>query len=162
MELFDTTLELNIIPEYSEIKEEVTTRCLNMCLKGIGGQCTSIAGLEELIPITIFNEEETNIHPFVEEEAAYTVLGISFLADNEIRLKISSTTEGNIQLYRARWKKTILTNLLSPEGSMQRRTTSRNRNICSSLAKRVEKITSKTQIKLQKSSKIIKQFSPSM
>ncbi|MBW0486795.1 hypothetical protein O181_026510 [Austropuccinia psidii MF-1] len=55
MALVDTGSELNIIPEYSEIKAGLTTRCLNMNLRGIGGHCTSSVGLAEFTPITLDN-----------------------------------------------------------------------------------------------------------
>ncbi|MBW0573564.1 hypothetical protein O181_113279 [Austropuccinia psidii MF-1] len=89
MELVDMGSELNIIPEDSEIKAGLTTRCLNMDLRGIGGHCTSIVGLEEFTPITLVTGKERNIHLFVARGAVHTVLGRSFLADNSIRLDFS-------------------------------------------------------------------------
>ncbi|MBW0559731.1 hypothetical protein O181_099446 [Austropuccinia psidii MF-1] len=85
MSLVDTGLKLNIISEYSEIKEGLTTRFLNMNLRGIGGHCTSIVGLAEFTPITLVTGEERNINLFVARGAVHTVLGRPFLADNNIR-----------------------------------------------------------------------------
>ncbi|MBW0551667.1 hypothetical protein O181_091382 [Austropuccinia psidii MF-1] len=89
MALVDTESELNIIPEDSEIKEGLTTRCLNMNLRGIGGHCTSIIGLAKFTPITLVTGEERNIHLFLARGAVHTVLGSPFLADNNIRLDFS-------------------------------------------------------------------------
>ncbi|MBW0523435.1 hypothetical protein O181_063150 [Austropuccinia psidii MF-1] len=86
MALVDTGSELNIIPEDSAIKAGLTTRCLNMNLRGIGGHCTSIVGLAEFTPITLVTGEERSIHPFVARGVVHTVLGRPFLADNKIRL----------------------------------------------------------------------------
>ncbi|MBW0532229.1 hypothetical protein O181_071944 [Austropuccinia psidii MF-1] len=60
-----------------------------MNLRGIGGHCTSIAGLAEFTPITLVTGEEQNIHLFVAMGAVHTVLGRRFLADNNIRLDFS-------------------------------------------------------------------------
>ncbi|MBW0534365.1 hypothetical protein O181_074080 [Austropuccinia psidii MF-1] len=89
MALVDTGSELNIIPEDSAIKAGLTTRFLNMNLRGIGGHCTSIVGLAEFTPITLVTGEERNIHLFVARGAVHTVLGRPFLADNNIRLDFS-------------------------------------------------------------------------
>ncbi|MBW0537128.1 hypothetical protein O181_076843 [Austropuccinia psidii MF-1] len=87
--LVDTGSELNIIPEYSANKAGLTTRCLNMNLRAIGGHCTSIVGLAEFTPITLVTGEEINIHLFVERGAVNTVLGRPFLEDNNIILDFS-------------------------------------------------------------------------
>ncbi|MBW0575173.1 hypothetical protein O181_114888 [Austropuccinia psidii MF-1] len=89
MALVNTGSELNIVPEDSEIKAGLTTRCLNMNLRGIGGHCTSIVGLAEFNPITLVTGQEKNIHLFVARGAVHTVLGRPFLADNKIRLDFS-------------------------------------------------------------------------
>ncbi|MBW0559872.1 hypothetical protein O181_099587 [Austropuccinia psidii MF-1] len=89
MALVDTGSELNIIPEDSAIKAGLTTRYLNMNLRGIGRHYTSIVGLGELTPITLVTGEERNIHIFVARGALHTVLGRPFLADNNIRLDFS-------------------------------------------------------------------------
>ncbi|MBW0543417.1 hypothetical protein O181_083132 [Austropuccinia psidii MF-1] len=89
MALVDTGSELNIIPKDLAIKAGLTTRCLNMNLRGIGGHCTSIVGLAEFTPITLVDGEERNIHLFVARGAVHTVLGRPFLADNNIRLDFS-------------------------------------------------------------------------
>ncbi|MBW0537445.1 hypothetical protein O181_077160 [Austropuccinia psidii MF-1] len=86
MALVGTGSELNIIPEASSIKGGLTTRCLNMNLRVIGGHCISIVGLEEFTPSTLVTGEERNIHLFVARGAAHTVFGRPFLADNNIRL----------------------------------------------------------------------------
>ncbi|MBW0524679.1 hypothetical protein O181_064394 [Austropuccinia psidii MF-1] len=89
MELVDTGSELNIIPEDSEIKAGITTRCLNINLRGISGYCTSIVGLAEFTPITLATGEERNLHLFVARGEVKTVLGRPFLADNIIRSEFS-------------------------------------------------------------------------
>ncbi|MBW0480680.1 hypothetical protein O181_020395 [Austropuccinia psidii MF-1] len=89
MALVDTGSELNIIPEDIEIKEGLTTRWLNINLRGIGGHCNSIVRLAEFTPITMFTGEERNIHLFVAERAMHTVVGRPFLGDNNIRLDLS-------------------------------------------------------------------------
>ncbi|MBW0551090.1 hypothetical protein O181_090805 [Austropuccinia psidii MF-1] len=98
MALVDTGSELNIIPEYSAIKAGLTTRFLNMNLRGIGGHRTSIVGLAEFIPITLVTGEERNIHLFLERGAVHTVFGRPFLADNNIRLDFSQQ-KGEISSY---------------------------------------------------------------
>ncbi|MBW0571627.1 hypothetical protein O181_111342 [Austropuccinia psidii MF-1] len=89
MALVDTGSQLNIIPELSAIKAGLTTRCLNMNLRGIGGHCTSIVGLAEFTPITLVTGEERDIHLFVARGEVHTVLGRPFLADNNIKLDFS-------------------------------------------------------------------------
>ncbi|MBW0543956.1 hypothetical protein O181_083671 [Austropuccinia psidii MF-1] len=89
MALVDKGSGLNIIPEDSAIKSELTKRCLNMNLRGIGGHCTSIVGLAEFTPITLVTGKERNIHIFVTRGAVHIVLGRPFLEDNNIRLYFS-------------------------------------------------------------------------
>ncbi|MBW0572150.1 hypothetical protein O181_111865 [Austropuccinia psidii MF-1] len=98
MALVDTGSQLNIIPQDSEIKAGLTTRCLKMNLRGIGGHCTSTVGLAEFTPITLVTGEEKNIHLFVARGAVNTVLGRPFLADNNIRLDFSQQ-KGEILSY---------------------------------------------------------------
>ncbi|MBW0494049.1 hypothetical protein O181_033764 [Austropuccinia psidii MF-1] len=86
MALVDTGSELSIIPEDSEIRAGLTTRGLNMYLRGIGGHCTSIVGLAEFTPVTLVTGEERNIHLFVPRGGVQKVLGRPLLADNNIRL----------------------------------------------------------------------------
>ncbi|MBW0532583.1 hypothetical protein O181_072298 [Austropuccinia psidii MF-1] len=78
--LVDTGAELNIIPEEIAIKASLTTRSINMNLRGIGG-------------------EETQIHFFIAKGSVHTVLGILFLADNNIRLEFSHK-QGEILSYQ--------------------------------------------------------------
>ncbi|MBW0487011.1 hypothetical protein O181_026726 [Austropuccinia psidii MF-1] len=89
MELVDTGLELNIIPKDSEIKAGLTTRCLNMSLREIGGHCTSVVVLTESTPITLVTGEERNIHIFVARGEVHTVLGRPFFEQNNIRIDFS-------------------------------------------------------------------------
>ncbi|MBW0496645.1 hypothetical protein O181_036360 [Austropuccinia psidii MF-1] len=89
MALVDIGSELNIIPEDIEVKVGLTTRFLNMNLRGIGGNCTSVVGLVEFTSNNIVTVEEINIDLFVAIGAMHTVLGIPFLADNNIRLDFS-------------------------------------------------------------------------
>ncbi|MBW0533889.1 hypothetical protein O181_073604 [Austropuccinia psidii MF-1] len=57
MELVDNESESNKIPEEIEIKASLTSRMLNMNLRGIGGHKTSFFGLSELTPITMITGE---------------------------------------------------------------------------------------------------------
>ncbi|MBW0489417.1 hypothetical protein O181_029132 [Austropuccinia psidii MF-1] len=58
MELVDTGSEINIIPEKVAIQASLTSRNLNMNLRGIGGNTTSLVGLSEFTPITMIKGEE--------------------------------------------------------------------------------------------------------
>ncbi|MBW0514635.1 hypothetical protein O181_054350 [Austropuccinia psidii MF-1] len=53
MDLVNTGSGNNIIPEEIEIKASLTSRKLNMNLRGIGGHTTSLVGLSEFKPITM-------------------------------------------------------------------------------------------------------------
>ncbi|MBW0503374.1 hypothetical protein O181_043089 [Austropuccinia psidii MF-1] len=85
--LVETGAELNNIPGEIAIKSSLTTRNLNMNLRGIGGHTTSLVVLTELTPIVLASEEETQIHFFLEKGSVHTVLGRPFLADNNIRIE---------------------------------------------------------------------------
>ncbi|MBW0522794.1 hypothetical protein O181_062509 [Austropuccinia psidii MF-1] len=87
--LVDTGSELNIIPEEIAIKSSLTTRKLNMNLRGIGGHTTSLVALLEFTPIILASGEETQIHSFNAKGSVHIVLGRPFLADNNIRLEFS-------------------------------------------------------------------------
>ncbi|MBW0492695.1 hypothetical protein O181_032410 [Austropuccinia psidii MF-1] len=75
--LVDTVAELNIIPEEIAIKASLTTRNLNMNLRG----------------------EETQIHFFIEKVSFHKALGKHFLAHNKIRLEFSHK-QGEILSYQ--------------------------------------------------------------
>ncbi|MBW0537081.1 hypothetical protein O181_076796 [Austropuccinia psidii MF-1] len=87
--LVDTTAELNIIPEEITIKASLTTRNINMNLRGIGGYTTLLVALSEFPPIILVLGEETQIRFFVKKGSFHTVLGRPFLADNNNRLEFS-------------------------------------------------------------------------
>ncbi|MBW0520482.1 hypothetical protein O181_060197 [Austropuccinia psidii MF-1] len=53
MALVDTGSEINIIAEEIAIEASLTSRKLNINLRGIGGHTTSLVGLSEFTPITI-------------------------------------------------------------------------------------------------------------
>ncbi|MBW0477242.1 hypothetical protein O181_016957 [Austropuccinia psidii MF-1] len=97
--LVDTGAELNIIPEEIAIKASLTTRNLNMNLRGIGGHTTSLVALSEFTPIILASGEETQIHFFIAKGSVHTVLGRPFLADNNIRLEFSHK-QGEILSYQ--------------------------------------------------------------
>ncbi|MBW0522957.1 hypothetical protein O181_062672 [Austropuccinia psidii MF-1] len=97
--LVDTGAELNIIPEEIAIKASLTTRNLNMNLRGIGGHTTSLVALSEFTPIILASGEETLIHFFIAKGSVHTVLGRPFLADNNIRLEFSHK-QGEILSYQ--------------------------------------------------------------
>ncbi|MBW0523057.1 hypothetical protein O181_062772 [Austropuccinia psidii MF-1] len=58
MALVDTGSEINIIPEEIAIKASLTSRKLNMNLRGIGGYTTSLVGLSESTQISMITGEE--------------------------------------------------------------------------------------------------------
>ncbi|MBW0556663.1 hypothetical protein O181_096378 [Austropuccinia psidii MF-1] len=89
MALVDTGSEINIIPEEIAIKASLTSRKLNMNLRGIGGHTTSLVGLSEFTPITMITGEEKEIHLFIAKGAVHTILGRPFLADNNVKLEFS-------------------------------------------------------------------------
>ncbi|MBW0464918.1 hypothetical protein O181_004633 [Austropuccinia psidii MF-1] len=88
MALVDTGSEIDVIPEEIAIKASLTSRKLNMNLRGIGGHKTSLVGLSEFTPITIITGEE-EIHLFIAKGAVHTILGRQFLADNNVKLDFS-------------------------------------------------------------------------
>ncbi|MBW0545416.1 hypothetical protein O181_085131 [Austropuccinia psidii MF-1] len=88
-ELVDTGAERKIILEEIAIKASLTTRNLNINLRGIGGNTTSLVKLSELTPIILASGEETQIHFFIAKQSDNTVLGRPFLADNNTRLEFS-------------------------------------------------------------------------
>ncbi|MBW0527822.1 hypothetical protein O181_067537 [Austropuccinia psidii MF-1] len=87
--LVDTGEELNMIPEEVEIKSPLTTRKLNMNLRGIGGHITSLVALSKFTPIILASGEETQVQLFIEKGSVHTVLQRPFLEDNYIRLEFS-------------------------------------------------------------------------
>ncbi|MBW0511058.1 hypothetical protein O181_050773 [Austropuccinia psidii MF-1] len=88
MALVNTGSEINIIPEEIAIKASLTSRKLNMNLKGIGENTTSLVGLSEFTPITMITGEAKEIHLFIERGAVHTILGRPFLADNNVNLDL--------------------------------------------------------------------------
>ncbi|MBW0518570.1 hypothetical protein O181_058285 [Austropuccinia psidii MF-1] len=87
MALVDTGSEINIIPEEIAIKASLTSRKFNMNLRGIGRHTTSLVGLSEFIPITMLAGEEKEINLFIEKGSVHTILGRTFLADNNVKLE---------------------------------------------------------------------------
>ncbi|MBW0574003.1 hypothetical protein O181_113718 [Austropuccinia psidii MF-1] len=89
IELVDTGSEINIILEEIAIKASLTSRKLNMILRGIGGHTTALVGLSEFTPINIITGEEKEIHLFIEKGDVHTIMGRPFLADNNVKLEFS-------------------------------------------------------------------------
>ncbi|MBW0570458.1 hypothetical protein O181_110173 [Austropuccinia psidii MF-1] len=89
MALVDTGSETNIIPEEIQIQASLTSRKLNMNLRGIGGHITSFVRILEFTPITMITGEEKEIHLFIAKGAVHTILGRQFLADNNVKLEFS-------------------------------------------------------------------------
>ncbi|MBW0544860.1 hypothetical protein O181_084575 [Austropuccinia psidii MF-1] len=89
MALVDNGSEINIIPEEIAIKTSLTIREINMNLRGIGGNTTSLVRLSEFTPITMITGEEKEINLFIEKGAVHTILGRPFLADNNVKLEFS-------------------------------------------------------------------------
>ncbi|MBW0506483.1 hypothetical protein O181_046198 [Austropuccinia psidii MF-1] len=87
--IVDNGAELNVKLEEIAIKASLTTRNLNMSLRGSGGHTTSLVELSEYTPIILASGEETQIHFFIAKGSVHTVLGRPFLADNNIRLEFS-------------------------------------------------------------------------
>ncbi|MBW0555107.1 hypothetical protein O181_094822 [Austropuccinia psidii MF-1] len=100
-ESVDTGAELKIIPEEIEIKASLTTRELNMNLRGIVGHTASLVALSEFIAIILALGEETQIHFFFSKISVQKLLGRTFLADNNIRLEFSHK-QGEILNYQER------------------------------------------------------------
>ncbi|MBW0559261.1 hypothetical protein O181_098976 [Austropuccinia psidii MF-1] len=80
--LWDTGAELKIIPEEIEIKVSLTTRYLNINLRGIGGHTTSFVAFPEFTPITLASGEENQIKFFIAKVSVNTVI-----EENNIRLE---------------------------------------------------------------------------
>ncbi|MBW0551588.1 hypothetical protein O181_091303 [Austropuccinia psidii MF-1] len=88
-DLVDTGSELNIIPEDSEIKAGLTTRCLKMNLRGIGADIEGNVGYTELTKHSKEEgpEQKTENHSFNQKE------------ENSINMKeppISTTKEHKV------------------------------------------------------------------
>ncbi|MBW0460838.1 hypothetical protein O181_000553 [Austropuccinia psidii MF-1] len=98
-ELVDTGAELNIIPEEIAIKASLTTRNLNMNLRGTGVHTNSLVALSEFTPIILASGEETQIQFFISKVSFLKILGRPFLTDNNIRLEISHK-KGEILSYQ--------------------------------------------------------------
>ncbi|MBW0461757.1 hypothetical protein O181_001472 [Austropuccinia psidii MF-1] len=97
--LVGTGAELKIIPKDIEIKASLTTRNLNMNLRGIGGHITSLVALSEFTPIILASGEETQIHFFIAKGSFHKALGRPSLAENIIRLQFSHE-KGEILSYQ--------------------------------------------------------------
>ncbi|MBW0532821.1 hypothetical protein O181_072536 [Austropuccinia psidii MF-1] len=89
MALVDTGSEIHMIPEEIAIEASLTSRKLNMNLRGIGQHTPSFVGLSELTPITMITGEEKEIHLFIAKGAVHTILGRPFLADDNVELEFS-------------------------------------------------------------------------
>ncbi|MBW0551979.1 hypothetical protein O181_091694 [Austropuccinia psidii MF-1] len=87
MALVDNGSEINIIPEEISIKASLTSKKLNMNLRGIGGHTTSLVGLAEFTPITMITGEEKEIHLFIAKGAVHPILGRPFLTDNSVKVE---------------------------------------------------------------------------
>ncbi|MBW0495280.1 hypothetical protein O181_034995 [Austropuccinia psidii MF-1] len=98
MALVDTGSEINIISEELAIKASLTSRKLNMNLRGIGRHTTSLVRLSEFTRITMITGEEKEIHLLIAKGAVHTILGRLFLADNTVKMK-SSHKKGEIFSY---------------------------------------------------------------
>ncbi|KAI7956054.1 hypothetical protein MJO29_007453 [Puccinia striiformis f. sp. tritici] len=88
--LVDTGAEMNIIPDTIANQLGLVTTELFMQLKGIGGHFTSIIGLAENIPISVFPGYIHLANFFIVKGSVHTVLGRPFLADHNVRLELSN------------------------------------------------------------------------
>ncbi|MBW0491280.1 hypothetical protein O181_030995 [Austropuccinia psidii MF-1] len=89
MALVDSGSKINIIPEEIAIKASLTSRKLNINLRGVGGNTSSLVVLSEFQPIIMITGEQKEIHFFIAKGAVHTILGKPFLADNNVKLKFS-------------------------------------------------------------------------
>ncbi|MBW0475269.1 hypothetical protein O181_014984 [Austropuccinia psidii MF-1] len=96
--LVDTGSEISIIPGEIPTKTSLTSRKLNMNLRGIGGNTASLVGLSGFNPITMITGEEKEIHLFIAKGAVHTILGRKGLEDNNVKLE-SSYKQGKIFRY---------------------------------------------------------------
>ncbi|MBW0485692.1 hypothetical protein O181_025407 [Austropuccinia psidii MF-1] len=113
-ELVNTEAELKILPEEIAIKPSFTKRRLNINLRGIGGNTTSLVALSEFIPIILASEDGTQIHFLIAKESVHTVLGRPFLAENNIRLEFSHK-KGEILSYQEPYRRKLCMPLCKPQ-----------------------------------------------
>ncbi|MBW0465764.1 hypothetical protein O181_005479 [Austropuccinia psidii MF-1] len=98
MGFVDTGSEINIIPEEIAIKASLTSRKLNINLRGTSGNKKYLVGLSEFTPITMTTGEEKEIHLFIAKGAIYTILGRPFSKDKNVKLECSHK-QGEISSY---------------------------------------------------------------
>ncbi|MBW0483143.1 hypothetical protein O181_022858 [Austropuccinia psidii MF-1] len=96
--LVNTGAEINIITKEIAIKASITSRKLNINPRGNGGHKTSFVGIQGFTPITMIAEEQKEIHLFIAKGAIQTILGRTFLVDNNVKLEISHK-QGKIFIY---------------------------------------------------------------
>ncbi|MBW0476046.1 hypothetical protein O181_015761 [Austropuccinia psidii MF-1] len=84
MEVVNTGSEVNIIREYSAIKDSPPNKKLHMNLTGIGGYAASLIELAALKELMLPPGEGKEIHFFIAKGAVHTVLGRSFFAKKNI------------------------------------------------------------------------------
>ncbi|MBW0496473.1 hypothetical protein O181_036188 [Austropuccinia psidii MF-1] len=94
----NTEAEINIITKEIAIKALITSRKLNINPRGNGGHKTSSVEIQGFTPITMITEEQKEINLFIAKGAIQTILGRTFLADNNVKLEISHK-QGEIFIY---------------------------------------------------------------
>ncbi|MBW0568849.1 hypothetical protein O181_108564 [Austropuccinia psidii MF-1] len=97
--LLYTGAELNLIIEENAIKDSLTTRNLNINLRGIGGHTTSFVSLSEFTPIILPSGEDTLIQFSIAKGTVHGVPGRPFLAENNIGLEFAHK-QGEILNYQ--------------------------------------------------------------
>ncbi|MBW0482936.1 hypothetical protein O181_022651 [Austropuccinia psidii MF-1] len=115
------------------MKAGLTTRSLNMNLRGISGHCSSIVGLAEFTPIALITREERNIHLLVARGAVHTLLGRPFLADKNIILDFSQQ-KGEIFIYIEPDGRRIFLPIFSPQKAGWRENPPEGMEACASAA----------------------------
>ncbi|MBW0539321.1 hypothetical protein O181_079036 [Austropuccinia psidii MF-1] len=131
MELVDTGSEINIIPEEIAIKASITSRKLNMNLRGIGGHITSLVGLSEFTPITMLAGAEKEIHLFIAKGAVHTILGRPFLADKNVKLEFSHK-QGEIFSYPEKEGRQLSLTICNPQAMGWKISPPRGMELCAS------------------------------
>ncbi|MBW0584720.1 hypothetical protein O181_124435 [Austropuccinia psidii MF-1] len=128
MAFVDTGSELDIIPEDIEVKAGLTTRCLNMNLRGIVGYFTSLVGSAESNQMTMVTGEERN-NFFLSRGAMHKVLGIPFLEDNNSRLDFSQQ-KGEIFSYIEPDGRRLCLTMCSPQNVGWRKDSPKGMEVC--------------------------------
>ncbi|MBW0564549.1 hypothetical protein O181_104264 [Austropuccinia psidii MF-1] len=81
--------ELKIITKEMVVKFSFTTRKLNMNIRGIGANTTSLVALSEFTPVILDSVKETQTQFFIKKGSVHRVLGRPLFSENNMRLDLS-------------------------------------------------------------------------